>query len=347
MTNFKGTYYNGTSSKSNDVLFTINNDNLKFIYNSNYINWDLNNCLIQDNTFEISIKFLDQTINVKNNLEELKGSLKHLTDNSFYNKILKSKLYVHLTILVSIIGMLYLANQHIIPPLAEKAVPLIPKSFDNTIGESYFNDYSKLVKIDTLKTKTLNKFKEQLKLNNPEKINLYVVTSNQINAFCLPNGSIIIYTGILNIMDNENELIALLGHEIAHYNNRHSIKSLIKSTSSYMFLSILTNDMASITGVMADNINMLQNLSFSRKQENEADTEGLDFILKNNANPKGMYTLFNKLSDESNFKISEILSTHPDAKKRAKKIENYLSNNKNNYSKNPTLHRLFVKLKNE
>lgn len=183
-----------------------------------------------------------------------------------------------------------------------------------------------------------------LEFENKEELSFNVVKSSTINAFCLPNGTIVIYTGILDVLDNENELIGLLGHEIAHYKNRHSVKALCKSVSSYLFLALLTNDMASVTGVLAENTHTIQQLSFSRKYEEEADEDGLQFVLKNNADPEGMATLFEKLSEESKYHIPEILSTHPNSLERALKIRQSIQGDEKQEF-NKKLNALFLELK--
>lgn len=348
MNQFNGIYYDGTSSKQNDVLFGFNlvEKTITFFYKETVQSWFLTDCSIDvsDQEIQIAIDDSDELVVFRDDVDLIRGLLKELQPPTLYSRVLGAKLYVHVLILFGILGFLYLGNQYVVPMVAEKAVGVIPESFDNKIGDTFLDEFYKTNNVDSLKTKKINEFVKKLEFENREELEFYVIESSTINAFCLPNGTIVIYTGILNILENENELIGLLGHEIAHYKKRHSVKAMCKNLASYLFWSLLTNDMASVTGILAENTQTIQQLSFSREYEEEADKEGLRFVLKNKANPEGMVTLFKKLSEESLYDIPEILSTHPNSLERASKIKKGLDGGVE-YQTNKVLNRLFLDLK--
>jgi predicted Zn-dependent protease len=192
----------------------------------------------------------------------------------------------------------------------------------------------------------LNEFARQLTLNNTRDLRFFVVESNVVNAFALPNGNIIIYTGILNKMENSGELAGLIGHEVSHVNNRHSVKTLCRNLAGYLILSALLGDVNGITAIIAENAHNLQNLSYSRQFEREADEQGTAILIQNQIDPQGMTQLFTRLEEEENaFAVPEFISTHPLTQDRIAKINRYIENEVYQTENHPLLDELFQSLK--
>lgn len=347
MKSFESKYFDGTSSKPNDVSLHINKDTdqISFYFQNKQSNWNLKNNVLftEEEYFTVENPETDEVILLKKN-PDLDEYLYSFKNKSFYNNLLDAKIRIHLIVLAGIISLLVLSNKYILPTITEKVVVLIPTSIDTQIGEIYLNEFLEKNNIDSLKTTKLNQFTNLLNTDNQHKF--YVINSKEINAFCLPDGTIIVYSEILNLLENENELIALLGHEITHYKNRHSIKTLARNLTSYLFISLLTTDITGISNLLIENSHLLQSLSFSRKFENEADKGGLEFLLKNKADPNSIVTLFEKLDSHSKINLPELLSTHPDSKKRASLLSKYISSNHLNSGVfNSRIHSAFLELK--
>ena len=121
----------------------------------------------------------------------------------------------------------------------------------------------------------------------------FVVKSNQFNAFAAPSGLIFFYSGLIQAMKNENELVSVLAHEIGHVTNRHIAGRLAKQskvTAASLLLGIaglalgnpaLTQGL--LTGAIA--AGQAIGLSFSRQDEEEADRLSFDWMLKLNRDP--------------------------------------------------------------
>ena len=77
--------------------------------------------------------------------------------------------------------------------------------------------------IDKERTKLLQEFARSMQLSNNYPIKLTVVKNKEVNAYAIPGGNIVVYSGILKAMRSPDELAALLGHETAHINERHSL----------------------------------------------------------------------------------------------------------------------------
>jgi predicted Zn-dependent protease len=146
-------------------------------------------------------------------------------------------------------------------------------------------------------------------------------------------------------MENYDELAGLIGHEVTHVNQRHSMKMLSRNVSGYLFVSAVLSDVNGIMATIGDNINSLNSLSYSRSFEQQADEEGLDLMLQNNINPKGMTNLFKRLQSENNIDIPQFLSSHPVTENRIDYIQNLIKEKKFKTIENPILKGYFIKLK--
>ena len=166
-----------------------------------------------------------------------------------------------------------------------------------------------------------------------------------LNAFALPDGNIVVFTGIIDAVENANELSGLIGHEAAHVNKRHSMKMLCRNLSGYLFISAVFNDVNGITAIIGDNIHSLQSMSYSRTFEKEADIEALEILQQNNIDPKGMLLLFDRLESHSVIEIPEFLSSHPITKERSNYIKELITKKKIKIVSNKKTEDLFKKLK--
>jgi Zn-dependent protease with chaperone function len=293
----------------------------------------------EENAIEI-LKIIDQIF-----LDEIKKYRKENKLESWYEKLINKGLKMHLVFAATIFALIGLTYIYVIPWVGEKSVAIIPESYDTTLGNTFLNENMLFVDNDFTKTKTLNAFAKELQLNNTKPLQFIFVDDNMVNAFALPDGTIIVFAGIVERMENYDELVALLGHESAHVNNRHSMKMLCRNLSGYLFISAILGDANGIMAVLGENVNSLQSLSFSRKFEQEADLEGFKILIKNKVNPKGMSNLFKRLQDDQNSVIPEFLSSHPVTKERIRNSNKWIGNTKFTEKENKKLIALFNELK--
>jgi predicted Zn-dependent protease len=150
------------------------------------------------------------------------------------------------------------------------------------------------------------------------------------NAFCLPNGRIAIYTGILPITQSEDGLAIVMGHEVAHAVLRHGGKRMTQGTltsvglaavEAGLSLSEMNTDAKS--GVMAAlglgaQIGVL--LPYSRDHETEADIEGLRYAIRAGYKAEEAPRLWDRMAKLSGSGTPKWLSTHPASEERAQKL---------------------------
>lgn len=164
-----------------------------------------------------------------------------------------------------------------------------------------------------------------------KKVYPYKVTIIQddevINAYCTPGGFIYVYTGLLKFLENEASLAAILAHEIAHAEKRHSRQRMISAITIQIFLSlILGRDTSWITQWILSFAGEMTILTNSRKDELEADDLAFIYLKATPYYQGSMSYFFDKIDktekkSKSSKVLEKILSTHPIAEDRLKANE--------------------------
>ena len=228
--------------------------------------------------------------------------------------------------IVAFIATFILFYKVILPSIAETAAVTIPIEYEQSFGKTIKETLIANNEIDSVKTKSLQKFYNKLNYKSDYTIDLTVVNSPVQNAFATPGGNIVVFSGIIDHMECPEELAALLGHELTHVNKRHSTKSIFRSLANVIVLSVLLNDVNGITTLIIDNANSIQELSFSRSLEKEADTEAVSLMFENNIDPEGMLGLLEQLDTLNHgLDIPEFLTTHPVTKNRISYVKELIA----------------------
>lgn len=158
-----------------------------------------------------------------------------------------------------------------------------------------------------------------------------LVQDGQVNAFCMPGGRIGFFTGIIDKLKlTDDEIAAVMGHEIAHALREHGRDRQSKATATGLITGIGGAIASAITGYdvrgIANTAGQMYVLKFSRDEEREADLVGLDIAARSGYDPRAGIALWNKMAalNQSGAPI-EILSTHPGGENRIEQIENHLN----------------------
>ncbi len=218
---------------------------------------------------------------------------------------------------------------HISPFIGEQSVKLIPKSSETFIGQNIYKRLQLFENVDSKKSELLMDFYDALNFQSEYDIKIDYSTSKSVNAFAIPGGQIVIYEGLIQQTKCWDELAALIGHELAHVNERHSFKQLARSISSYLIFSVLTGDVAGASTVLLENAQNINEMANSRKHEKEADLVGLEYLKNSQIRPSAMVDLFTSLSKDLGMvkkleKPMEFLSTHPSTGNRIEYIESII-----------------------
>jgi predicted Zn-dependent protease len=169
-----------------------------------------------------------------------------------------------------------------------------------------------------------------------------LVQDNQVNAWCMPGGLIVVYEGILPVTQDESSLAIVLGHEIAHAVARHSAEQMSTQMKQQQglqigaalagMLGVGTNTTSLISAVVANGFNF-KNLSYSRNHESEADHMGLIFAAMAGYDPQTAVTFWQRMAASSTNKTSEFLSDHPSDETRIRQIQGWLPEAQQYYKK--------------
>lgn len=233
----------------------------------------------------------------------------------------------------------------LIPVIAEQAALHFPITYEKQLGDGMYHNAMEFEEIDSAKTQLANTFAKHLSLSEKYPIEITVISSDYINAYAVPGGNIVIYTGLLDQMTDPKQLVALLGHEVAHIEQRHSLKILFKDLANYLAISIVLGDINGISSILLDHANQLNHLSYSRKLEEEADLHGMELMSRNQINPQGMVMLMKVLdANHEGGIIPEFLSTHPVTTSRIACAEENLKNFSQAFHESPALDSLFTQL---
>ncbi|MCL2124332.1 MAG: M48 family metalloprotease [Desulfovibrionaceae bacterium] len=157
----------------------------------------------------------------------------------------------------------------------------------------------------------------------PFKYTTGVIRNNTLNAFAVPGGYVYVFSGLIMNFDTESELAGVLAHELAHVTQRHVASRIERGqmlTLGALLVAIAGVAMggsaggAAVMGALTASQSAM--LNYSRIDENEADHQGFQYLLKAGYDPRGMASAFQKLRRKSwmsgGGNIPTYLSTHPD-----------------------------------
>lgn len=160
-----------------------------------------------------------------------------------------------------------------------------------------------------------------------------LVQSNEVNAFCMPGGKIVVYEGILPVTKDEASLAIVLGHEIAHAVAKHSAEQMTKSQNASTGLQIGSGILSAMgvgstttqvaTAVASQGLSLL-NLKYSRDNESEADHMGLVFAAMAGYDPQVAVSFWKRMSAGSSGQTATWMSSHPSDEQRIADIQRHM-----------------------
>ena len=160
-------------------------------------------------------------------------------------------------------------------------------------------------------------------------LNYAVYQSSTVNAFASGDGSVRVYSGLMDAMDDD-ELFAVIGHELGHLKNK-DVRDAYRTAylivaARYGIAAVNTTAGALSTGILGDLGQELASNAYSRKQEYEADEASFQFCITNGVDPFAMYRALNVLIDlngnaGTQSTVAQMFATHPDSAKRATRIK--------------------------
>jgi metalloprotease len=170
----------------------------------------------------------------------------------------------------------------------------------------------------------LNKIFGKHKSENGLTLNYKVYKTKDVNAFACADGSVRVFTGLMDIMD-DNELLAVIGHEIGHVANKDTkdaMKAAYRKAALIDGIASQSDKVAAVSDSQLGKIaNAMIDSKHSRSQETDADTYSYEFMKRNGYNVNAVESAFNILANMSGGAgsdfLTKMMSSHPDPKERA------------------------------
>jgi len=212
-----------------------------------------------------------------------------------------------------------------LPAAGEQLALQMAKPDEIQMGESMMESFATQLEIDTVRSRHLQALADELKLPGDYPLKVYVAKSPQINAFALPGGHVVVFSALLDSLNNADELVALLGHEYGHVQRRHSLRMLGRALSTLIVGGLVFGDVNGISSTMIEGSDFLRRMHYSRELETEADEFSLQMLEANGLSPQApirLFAHFRKLEAQNSLEHSSdansvgklattLLSSHP------------------------------------
>lgn len=159
-----------------------------------------------------------------------------------------------------------------------------------------------------------------------------LVKDDQVNAFCMPGGKIVVYEGLMKLASTDDELAVVLGHEVAHAVAKHSNERMSQQIVSQYGARLVSEALSGKSAALQQAAGTVYGLGsqygvmlpFSRKHESEADYMGLILMAMAGYNPQVAVTFWQKMSASGGASVPEFMSTHPSDATRISDIRKHL-----------------------
>lgn len=159
-----------------------------------------------------------------------------------------------------------------------------------------------------------------------------LVSDNQQNAFCLPGGKVVVYTGIIPVTQNDAGLATVLGHEMAHATSRHGAQRVLQQNlaqTAMTGIAVSLSDMdydqqRAIMGALGAGAQYGVLMPFSRKHESEADEVGLIYMARAGYDPRESLRFWQRMGQAGRGQPPEFLSTHPSHGTRIEQLQAWM-----------------------
>ena len=159
-----------------------------------------------------------------------------------------------------------------------------------------------------------------------------LVDRPEVNAFCLPGGKIVVFTGLLDVAKTDDELATVIGHEVAHAVAEHGAERIFREELTNRAVAAASGAFADdparyqqVAGLLGAGAQVGLSLPWGRKQESESDHIGLIYMARAGYDPEAATTFWQKMAKASKgAQPPEYLSTHPSHETRVRQIREWL-----------------------
>jgi predicted Zn-dependent protease len=250
--------------------------------------------------------------------------------------------------LVVVFGVLFLISCSTVPITQRKQIKLLPSNMMLGMAAESYQDFlsqnpplpssdSRTQLVRNIGSKISSSVRQFMADNNlSDQIKDYqwqfnVVDDPTVNAWCMPGGYIVFYTGILDIANGEEGIATVMGHEISHAIAQHGNERMTQQLAIYLGAVSLDYAMQNEPQQTRDIFltaygvgSTLGTLAYSRKHEYEADKLGMVFMAMAGYDPANAVEFWQRMAQQGGQKPPEFLSTHPNDENRIRALQEFL-----------------------
>lgn len=248
----------------------------------------------------------------------------------------------------ALVGVLFVVSSFhffIFPGLQSLVVESITIDYERSLSAEYLTLIKNTEDVDSAASVVLSEYIAGLDIDTEYEIEAMVINSSMVNAMALPGGYMVVYTGIIEKMDRQEQLAALIGHEVGHIVKKHSLNQMVNSLSKQYLLKVLVGGANSAIEQLGGVLAWVDQMSYSRDAEREADDFAFEVLKNSNLDPNGAVELF-QISDDNEFKEEgeRLLSTHPLTDERISNAKKDIQDDPYEFESNIQLEELFEQL---
>ena len=225
--------------------------------------------------------------------------------------------------------------EYAIPYAAKQVAFALPRDVDEKLGEGAMAALDQLIfeptKLDSSDRFRIREgFQELASLTDlPQyhaKLTFRASPVMGANALALPSGLIVMTDELVDMARDDDEILAVLAHELGHVRERHSLRSVLQNSTIALAIASLTGDLASLTSISATIPTLIVQLKYSRGFELEADDYAVELMRQMKIDPRKLGDILIRMTtayengDPDEDGITDYLSTHPGSNERMKRI---------------------------
>ena len=254
----------------------------------------------------------------------MKFTPKHIDENV---NVSKTHPLVELAWLVG--GMLLLAMVFylVLGVTADLAVAKIPIKAEVWLGE-HFVDSFEANENEPLRRR-LQTLLDNLPADSPlhnYTFTVQLVKNREINALALPGGHIVVFSGLVEQAESENELAMVLAHELGHFAHRDHLERLGRGLGLTVATMLVFGEDSAVSRLVS-NLFLVTESSYSRQQESEADSFGLDLLVSSYGHAGGAADFFARVGKKAGSRGPYLLASHPHPDDRIEGLQRLISEN--------------------
>jgi predicted Zn-dependent protease len=235
---------------------------------------------------------------------------------------LEQRVGVSVACVITIVALLVGGHEYGLPVAAQKVAAQIPLETEQALGEEALvwlddSDWFAPSQLDETTQSRLRDRFMQLAVDLPQQryYRLEFRDSKYIgaNAFALPGGSIVITDDLVNLAESDEEVLAVLAHEIGHVELRHVMRHVLQDSAVAVAAATLTGDAATLSAAVTGLPTLLAQAQYSRDFESEADAYAFRLLINHRISPEAFATVMERLEADCGCDqgVLDFLSTHP------------------------------------